>query len=139
MKQIALPTVAVCLIAFGVGAAAPPARASAEGRRNTAILLGIAAVIAADKYADKRAEEACRSYCGYYDCERYQPRHRTRPGPRWHRSNSGPRHDRGARVVVRVERRDYCYYHAPCDRGRPHVGRRDYDDGPRYWREPWYE
>jgi len=138
MKQIALPTAAVCLIAFGIGAMAPPARASAEGRRNTAILLGIAAVIAADKYADKRAEEACRSYRGYYDYERYEPRYRSRRGPKWDRSKCHPRYGHHRKVVVHVERRDYRYYGPP--RGcRPHVGPRCCDDGPRYWREPWYE
>jgi hypothetical protein len=125
MKHIALPILAICLVAVGIGAVTPPARASAEGRRNTAILLGIATAIAIDKYADKRAEEAYRSRYGYYD--RYEPRYYPQRAPAYPV-------ERHRRVVVRVERHDYA---PPVGYRRPYAEPRPYDDGPRYWREPW--
>jgi hypothetical protein len=137
MNRIVLPVAAISLAAFGIGSLAPPARASAEGRRNTAILLGIVAAIAADEYADKRAEEACRSSCGrYYEYER-----RGRPcspphASRWRHGKCPPGHLRRAEVVVRVERHEHCYCDTRCDCGA-RVRTRRGDDGPAYWREPW--
>ena len=137
MNRIVLPVAAISLVAFAIGSLAPPARASAEGRRNTAILLGVAAAMAADKYADKRAEEACRSSCGrYYEYERYQP---PCPPPHASKRRHGPcppGHLRKVEVVVRVERHDPCYYDVPRD-GRCRERTRRCDDGPGYWREPW--